>query len=370
MKQVIFTMLAALLLPFAAKADDQIGGQWHEEAMLAWKEFNKGKELSEDDLKTMLLHGTQKDRDRFYALACDKGSGNYCFMAGFGNKNKKLAAKYHSRGCEIVQDVNNCTAAMNAFLDLGQMKEAKAAFTKVCNSDDAFCDFAAPGMKGYKSVRKMLVETCQEGHAFSCSLLDKYGVKYKAPTAAAAAELTAIKEAREEAEKTEKGWDGKYENAACGSLEECKAESDRIFKTAKLNVEHIPFSAKACSLGSAANCLGVGQYEEDRNNMAAAYTWYKRGCDAAPEAKGICLAAVDAKLKTNDLSVATALFLKTCGKDEDGYCEGQILGGCKKGDCFKSKTAGKLYQEMLAKGCKEGNKVSCKIFAKLSSALR
>ena len=110
----------------------------------------------------------------------------------------------------------------------------------------------------------------------------------------------------------------------------------------------------------------VGQYEEEREDESAAYSWYKKGCDNSPvsDVYSTCLNAVDAKLKSNDIAVATALFMKVCSDDPDGKCEGGILGRCQKKSCFDLPATANLYIEMLTQACDGGHKVSCKILPK------
>jgi hypothetical protein len=169
---------------------------------------------------------------------------------------------------------------------------------------------------------------------------------------------------RNDAEAREAGWDGKYENAPCSTAKECSNMADKIFRSSKgigERVKTIPFHAKACILGRGIDCLAVGQYEEERNDNKAAYKWFKTACDNHPEATGLCFDAIESKLKTNEIDIATALFLKVCNMDQNGYCESQTPKTCGSDNCKETKKFNQAYKVMLKKACDDGSKVACNL---------
>ena len=236
--------------------DEKIGGQWHQEAMDAWKVFNNGKDLPEEDLVLLLLHGTNANTSRYYAIACDKGSVNYCWTAGMNadsKHNKKLAEHFYKKGCDTDQNMNNCMYEVFDLLDTNQMEQAIEVYKKSCNSDGTLlCDSMHNDnvmSRGRKiKFKSMLERACTAGHAFSCGLLIQYGIRHKTPVSALISEADLLT-ARHQQDQKRRSWDGQYETADCNSVEECKVAGNRVGKTEKYNDKCIPFFAKACALG-------------------------------------------------------------------------------------------------------------------------
>ncbi|MBC7540166.1 MAG: hypothetical protein H7281_15180 [Bacteriovorax sp.] len=361
---VLISIIISLQIVSSSFAEDQIGGQWHQETIDAWKEYNNGKDLSEDDLSLFLVHGTFKSKIRFYEIACNKGSGNFCYLAGWSqNKNKKKAAEFYKKGCDITNELSLCLAAKDSFLDLDQIQQAKDVFKKVCVKDVFECSFGADsGLVGYKKFRRMLLEACEDGHAVSCSILSQYKITHKTPPSANREE-TDLNAARAKDNDIEVGWDGKYVDVNCNTIKVCEKAGNQ---KSKYYVEKIPYFAKACELGGGSSCFVVGQYEEEqRKDEKAAYFWFKKGCDNAPEATGLCFAAIDAKLMLNEIEVATALFMKSCTSEKGWYCEIQILDNSKNETKLVFQKRLSTYKKMLTQACNDKHKVACKILRKI-----
>lgn len=378
-------------------ADTRIGGNWHEEAMAAWKDFNHGKELPEEDLRILLFHGSAKDQDRYRNLACEKGAAGFCTylgLQGIFKKDHTNAAKFYKRACLISYEPSDCAAGAMEFINAGDIQEAKALHIRGCINDDAMnCDHPWNNEKSKQDFIKMLIEACSDGHALSCLRLDRKGVQHKTPPSIERA-VKDYADAKKDAEKIENGWDGKYENAKCSSSEECTSEAKKtqeslrlcmhqklpqcaggvnwLVEQAKLEVAGKPYDAKACSLGGASGCFSIAVYEEERGNLEESANWHRKSCEIN-SLTNYCMNAVRAKLVTGDLAVSTALFLKTCGPDNEADCRQNILDQCKNGQCDTKifnivespiearKSLYINYKKLLSNLCKEGRTTWCKL---------
>jgi hypothetical protein len=329
-------------------SDESIGGEWHQQAIDAWKEFNKGKNSPESDLKIFLLHGASSDLHRYYAIACKKGHAGFCALLAASVHSRNESASLSKRACEISGGDGDCLVAVVALVNANRIKEAKDIFESKCNADGPYCAITSDG-----KFRNFLSAACTDGHAFSCSLLTKYGITHTTPPSAVEAEADFVK-AQQKAQQDEINQMDHYDTADCDSIEECKATGNNPPKD---YINGTPFYAKACSLGDAGSCLVVGEIKENQKDEVAAYSWFRKGCDNAPTNILICLAAVDAKLKTNDIAMATALFVKISPSDRDDVFESQVL--------YQAKKSRSAYKNMLVRACHDKHKPSCRILSKL-----
>jgi hypothetical protein len=177
---IAVSVFIACLLSARARAQENLGtgGKWHTEAFEAWKVYNQGRDTSEGALERFIDHGSAKEHLRYYEMACDKGSINFCTLGGIScqSENKKLALKMFRKGCDALHDDNNCIGAVDAYLGLGQIDKASEIFKSYCHEGMLNCDNSdIPRLK--KNYYKLFTLACSEGHEFSCALAKKHGIK-------------------------------------------------------------------------------------------------------------------------------------------------------------------------------------------------
>lgn len=156
---------------------DGIGGQWHAEAIQAWKIYNKGKELSLASLGDFLVHGNPAKLDRYYEIACNAGCPGFCSIPGLANMkiHPAKSAEWFNKACNIAHDLESCTSAIYGYVDSQQIGKAKEIFKQVCNENDLRCYTYADSTDATgRNFRKMLTAACGEGHSISCNILKNH----------------------------------------------------------------------------------------------------------------------------------------------------------------------------------------------------
>ena len=133
------------------------------------------------------VQGRHKEAMPFMASSCMKGRVGFCWLVGYSSSAPKFADngyKFFKQGCILANKMGNeCRAAIQHLLAEEDIAEAKRVYKQLCNdTSDLNCVFSikphvkssASKKKAFENGKKMVAESCKEGHSTSCNLQTLY----------------------------------------------------------------------------------------------------------------------------------------------------------------------------------------------------